>query len=344
MKEYIPNEAQNAETRAQDKRGVVLSAYGENFQKLAIICANHLKESNPDLPITLFTDALVENEAFDQQIVIEDVWVRSKLDCIIESPYQETGYLDVDTLVVADINDCFDVLSKFDMALCHDQYRNLAIHRLREKIPNSFPQFNGGVLFFRKSAETLEFLRKWRDTIREEGLTRDQTTLRELAYHTDLRICVLPPEYNMHEKPANWSKELRTAPRILHIITLAKSKAFLETKYPILYSLGPRRYLDFIAALRNDPYLLDDNRVPEFSKMGEGWPPQDTIARHKGMWIFGSSLPTNFIWQLCTQVIYVLQFYLSLSRDVFTPSEGRCPLAGRAIDLARRPNAPLVVR
>ena len=137
--------------------------------------------------------------------LLETVWFRSRIDAMARTRFERTLHLDADVLAVADLRDVFEVLDRFDIALAHDQWRNspAANAQWRRPLPNAFPQFNGGVIAYRRTPEVLAFLAAWADALRASGLKRDQPVLRELLWESDLRIATLPPEYNLLDKVAH---------------------------------------------------------------------------------------------------------------------------------------------
>jgi len=138
---------------------------------------------------------------------------------MIASPFERTLYLDADVFVMTDVTELFSLLDRFDIALAHDQERNSAHSAAiwRRPFGACFPQFNSGVIAFRKTAAVTTLLNAWREAVRDNDMKRDQSALRELLWHSDLRIATLPPEYNMMDL----SSVLRLdgasiAPRIIH--------------------------------------------------------------------------------------------------------------------------------
>ena len=81
------------------------------------------------------------------------VWFRSRIDAMARTRFERTLHLDADVLAVADLRDVFEVLDRFDIALAHDQRRNspAANATWRRPLPNAFPQFNGGVIAYRRT-------------------------------------------------------------------------------------------------------------------------------------------------------------------------------------------------
>lgn len=200
--------------------GAVITAFGTPYVDLAFQAARSLRATNPDLPVDLFTEAPVDPGPFDRVHVLADVWIRSKIDAMRLSRFERTVYLDADLLVLADLGDVFEVLDRFDFALCHDQLRN-SVHARREyrvPLPNTYPQFNGGVVGFRRSPETRAFLDTWKAAIQDHGISKDQPSLRELLWQSDLRVATLPPEYNLWDLAQIDVMRPRhhAAPRIIH--------------------------------------------------------------------------------------------------------------------------------
>lgn len=206
-------------------RGVLFVATGAGYRGLARRAAESVRRHAPDLPIDLFTDAACEADVFDRVVTLDDPWFRSRIDAMARTRFERTLHLDVDVLAVADVRDVFDVLDRFDVALAHDQLRNSpsATAFWRRPLPNAFPQFNGGVIAYRRAPSVLAFLREWAEAMRTSGLKRDQPVLRELLWLSDLRLATLPEEYNLLDfrEVAGWGPG-KAAPRILHHYDLHK--------------------------------------------------------------------------------------------------------------------------
>jgi len=199
--------------------GVLFVATGAGYRHLAGRAADSIRRASPDLPIDLHTDVAIEPGPFDRVEVIADPWFRSRIDAMGRTRFERTLHLDADVFAVADIRDVFRLLDRFDIALAHDQARNSPAANAvwREALPAAFPQFNGGVIAYRRTPEVLAFLRLWADTLRETGMKKDQPALRELLWLSDLRIATLPPEYNLLDLGAvrRWDR-FRPAPRLIH--------------------------------------------------------------------------------------------------------------------------------
>jgi hypothetical protein len=210
-------------------KGILYIASGEKYIQAAIQSAKSVLKHSPDLSTHLFADWDNYNFHFDKSSYpftsvdkVDNPHRRSKVDYLPLTPYDQTLYLDTDTTLNADIRDMFRVLERFDIALTHAMKRNID-YRLTEwriKLPQAFPQYNGGVLLYRKTPEVIAFLEEWRDQYHAniKQFQQDQRTLRELLWLSDLRLATLPPEYNVRYIKYHyfWSKS-EAETKIFHL-------------------------------------------------------------------------------------------------------------------------------
>jgi glycosyltransferase involved in cell wall biosynthesis len=201
--------------------GVIFIAAGTDHVRAANLAAQSVRELTPSLMVDLFTDVpdIADQTLFDQIHWIEDPHVRSKVDYIHRTRFARTLYMDTDIRVVADISEMFEVLDRFDIALAHAHARNRpeTTEVWSIQIPDAFPQMNGGVILFRATPPVLELMREWQAAYHRAGFSKDQVTLRELIWLSDLRLHILPPEYNLrYEKYLSVWRPREAVPRILH--------------------------------------------------------------------------------------------------------------------------------
>lgn len=187
--------------RDQNDHGVIYVATGEDYRDLAVQSARSLRVHEPRLPVDLFTDDpdAVPEGLFDAVHRIKDPHERSKLDCMAESRFARTLFLDCDTLVVNPLGDLWALLDRFDLALAHDVRRATDLIRAGHAVPTpyAFPQMNSGVLLYRRSPATKAFFADWRARFTASGLNRDQPVLKDILWESDIRFYVLPPEFNL---------------------------------------------------------------------------------------------------------------------------------------------------
>jgi len=207
--------------------GIIFVAIGDLYLKNAIRASNSVRRFHPDLRIHLFTD--LEGEAaikrvhvnsFSSISLIANPHRRSKIECMANSPFEHTLYLDTDVRLASEISHLFKVLEKYDIALCHEHRRSQAkmdVH-WRIDLPNAFPQFNSGAVLFRKNPAMDSFFRQWAENYQAAGIKQDQVTLRELLWTSEVKLFVLPPEYNIRylKYALIWSP-LEVIPRIYHL-------------------------------------------------------------------------------------------------------------------------------
>jgi len=211
-----------------DSNGILYIATGEKYIQAAMRSAGSARKYCPDIPIHLFTDAkgfeqhfVKNNDPFSSVGIIENPHHRSKVDYVVHTPFDRTLFLDTDTALNADISPMFKILDRFDIAMTHAHHRSPSrLQRWRAVLPDSFPEFNTGVILYRKTPAVLQCLGEWGHHFIEAALdeNNDQTTLRELLWLSDLRIATLPPEYNVRfiKYHLLWSKS-EAQSKIFHL-------------------------------------------------------------------------------------------------------------------------------
>lgn len=174
-------------------------AVGERYISEAARAASTVRRSNPGLPICLVADAPTDAPAFDSVILLETPRrsIADKLQ-MWRSPFERTVFLDSDTAVFRTLDPLFALLERFDVAAHPLSGGN---HYTIEGMPNAFPEFNTGVIAFRKSPEAAEFFRLWRELFDryepQMGREWDQRSFRHAAWLSPARIAPIPAEYNI---------------------------------------------------------------------------------------------------------------------------------------------------
>ncbi|MBO9998140.1 MAG: hypothetical protein J7641_03880 [Cyanobacteria bacterium SID2] len=186
-------------------RGVVYVATGGLHLREACRSVVSLKVKMPDLHVTLFTDFVGKLPGFDRIERIEHPHYSyfDKVLYIPKTPYDRTVFLDTDTYICHDFRELFDLLDRFDLAAAHAPSR--FAYRV-EGVPDSFPEFNTGVIVFRKTPDVWDFFLDWRERYKLDrersgrekfgDFPPDQPTFRDAIYHSFLRVSTLTPEYN----------------------------------------------------------------------------------------------------------------------------------------------------
>lgn len=193
-------------------RGIIYIVTGQKFVDEAIQSAASVKKCMPDIPITIFSDLPVDSMCFDQVVPITNPTQghEDKIQNIGKSPYRETLYLDSDTHMADDCRGLFSLLERFDLAVVHAPYR--AQYQVNG-VPECFPEFNTGVILFRKSDKIGSLFEMWLQIYKEDALKSltwlfpggevlyrhappNQPSFRRALYESGLRFASLPPEYN----------------------------------------------------------------------------------------------------------------------------------------------------
>jgi hypothetical protein len=181
-----------------------------------------LKRAMPDLPITVFSEFPIEGP-FDQVVRVtptlttetatgsadfgtlktaDGFYDKSRL--MLQSPYERTIFVDADIYVAEPFPELFTLLDRFDCAANHEEYHNTDWfnHYPLPDVPESYPEFNTGILVYRKSPAMQKLLEQWSElyrTYRDQNPTlpiNDQPFFREAAYHGEARIATLTRQYN----------------------------------------------------------------------------------------------------------------------------------------------------
>lgn len=192
---------------------------GAGYTALARRAAQSVRAVLPDIRIEMFTDQPGDLPEADITRTLPDSHHRPKFHALAESSFDRAIYLDADIHALAPFDDVFALLDRFDLAAAHDQYRNAdpPLVTWRRTLPPAFPQVNSGVLGARLTDPVRAFLRDVDRTVRAEKAPADQPILREMLWLSDLRLAILPPEYNCFNFFALESQNnLQPGPRILH--------------------------------------------------------------------------------------------------------------------------------
>lgn len=177
------------------EKGIIYVAFGYEYLLMAIHSAMTARQSNPGIRCELVTNVhfdeanIAEEHRFDRVTFTElksdeNRYVKTN---IVNMTDLELGvYIDCDTEVRGCLDPVFDCLERFDLAikLCPRPTRK--IYEVGPGISSLvFPEWNGGVLFFRNNGRTKAFFRRWNEIFRAEGKNRDQPALARTVYDSD---------------------------------------------------------------------------------------------------------------------------------------------------------------
>lgn len=212
-------------------RGAIWVATGKAHVDAAVKSARTFKESNPKYKTALFTDLDLDAKGFDFVRKIPNNVIRPKIEMLSASPFDQTLYLDNDTLILDNLSAAYDILEKFEMAGCQVQLwqrpRHNQVHRIQ--VPILFPEINCGVLLYKKCVKTDEFFKRWSHEFRKSGLNVDQTTFRETLWDSDIKFHVLPEQLNKRLiDPCELIYTDKPSPFIVHLPVLRPAKNLFQ--------------------------------------------------------------------------------------------------------------------
>ena len=213
-------------------RGVVYGVSGLPYAEETLRSARSVRRWMPELSLALHIDAATldgvagpEAGLFDR-VVRHDTFAHhrsAKFTALLASPFEETLYLDGDTLLAGRIDELFELLGRFELAASHAPQRlhprSLAVdlYDLFPPIPAAFPELNTGVLPFRRGEVVTQLFERWlryfERSVAEKGYRMDQPAFRAALYESDVRFYTLTQEYNFR---ANAAMVLNGPVKIVH--------------------------------------------------------------------------------------------------------------------------------
>lgn len=185
-------------------RGVIYIATGESYVEEAKVSAKSLKSHMPNINITLYTDKKqYDSKVFDRVKILENPSYDFG-DSVLKPEmveYDKNLLLDTDTYVTDDISELFELLDKYSLIARLNPRRTGSVnHKYDEEPPQSFPQYNTGVIGFRDNSDVRDFFDKWSDKyntkIDNYSNNFNQPSFREVAYNHDIKIGAFSSEYN----------------------------------------------------------------------------------------------------------------------------------------------------
>jgi len=114
-----------------------------------------------------------------------------------KSPFDRTLCLDSEIYIDGEISEVFDVLEQFDIAAARDpDYFSTQL----EEVPESFPEYNTGVIAYNTGKKFDKFISSWWDeykSTKKSARGENQPSFRRALYFSQIRVATLPTEYNL---------------------------------------------------------------------------------------------------------------------------------------------------
>ncbi len=175
-----------------NKTGIYMIAAGEQAETEAARAVSRIRQVWPEVEIYL------------RSFEVEKPPMLERIEQLMKTPFDRTLYMDADTWLVEPVPELFTVLQRFHLAMAIDTYREV----YSVNAPEAFPEFNGGIMAYRSEKPVMDFFYDWAERFQkhhderdgvshpEVGFFHSQPSMRESLYHSALRICTLPAEYN----------------------------------------------------------------------------------------------------------------------------------------------------
>jgi hypothetical protein len=188
----------------------VYAATGEKYLREAALSASTCRRHVSGCRVLLLTPDDAAVGGFDEVVPfgkgIADPF-ELKVAGIAAVAAERFIFLDTDTFLLADVSEIDPLLDQFDVAAAQAPVRlqsNLwpETAPFLKDAPVCFPEFNTGVIAFKRSPGLADMLQRWLELQRRHARstppprTQDQASFRSAVFSSGLRIATLPPEYN----------------------------------------------------------------------------------------------------------------------------------------------------
>lgn len=207
--------------------GFLLVAYGRRFVDEALTAIASIRRHMPETPITLASDLDDPRLAawgVDRLAVAppgpgDNAYLR-KVEALAASPYRRTVFLDSDILLLEPVPELFALLERVSLAAALEWA--LVSHPVAvdgQELPDAFPEYNTGVLAWRREAATEALMTCWGDCFLRHaaaGVRHDQPAFREALWRCGLLPLTLPANYNFRINPPTSAQVVKGRIRILH--------------------------------------------------------------------------------------------------------------------------------
>lgn len=212
-------------------KGVIYVAFGRSYLAKALASAISVKKHNPDLGTAVVTN--VPTKAlpyFDHLQYVDEEDGSNRLYKTRPhklSPFDQSLFLDCDTLVYTNLSELFDYLTWFDAALYFmgpripktaSQAARNDRRILDGRRVGDLPHWNSGVIAFKRSSAALDLFDRWHEHFRKLGFQSDQPALVEAIFHSPARVLPLDYRWNCPAPTASKNAEIV---KILHYKRLA---------------------------------------------------------------------------------------------------------------------------
>lgn len=191
-------------------RGVVYLAFGRPYLAMALYSRMTLAESNPSLSACIITNIEINKSDLpcltddDYLVVLDGSTSENRLvktSIVDYSPFDETFFIDCDTVIMSRLDHGFEYVRFFDVCVRLNPYPQT--RKGKADIPlfeglgvGDCPHWNSGVLIFRKTDAAKQFFRDWAKNFKCLGNKYDQVSLVKAVFESSARFLSLDGRWN----------------------------------------------------------------------------------------------------------------------------------------------------
>lgn len=213
-------------------KGILYICFGDKHISMVRNSIESLRKSGNDLPVAVITDSQLNNcqiiKAGPCVNKFDNRYYKTQIHKL--SPWDETLFLDADTLVINRLDEIWsfihespaalalDFLGKIGPTVPHTHKNPVKRDSMNEllKLRNSNHEYhNTGVILFKKCPYTFNLFDKWHE-LWNKFKTIDQPAFGCALAKTGISIDLLPQTYNVFNLIPNRSKALRNDIKIFH--------------------------------------------------------------------------------------------------------------------------------
>jgi hypothetical protein len=200
-----------------ESKGILYVATGEQHIYEATKSAQYTRK-HMDVPIAIVTDQQPDTDIFDRVITVSKPEYSSvdKPKNLLQSPFEQTLYLDCDAIVLEPVSELFELLNQYELLVATDPNEAGKIHNPDEdaaELPSSLPIFQTGVIAYRQTKSFEELINTWTQNAIKNNYSYEQTAFREAMYENNLNWMTLTHLYNCLNK---WPMQVTGQVKIMH--------------------------------------------------------------------------------------------------------------------------------
>ncbi|MFT3670966.1 hypothetical protein [Aestuariivirga sp.] len=212
------------------KFGVVYACSDVRWFEETVLSAMSVAHFMPRLarefyaPEELINNVSIPPNAFTKVVALKSVKVahRPRFEALMMTGLDVALFLDGDTMLTEPIPEVFGILEHFDIGLTiapqlHAQSAiEKGLHEVLPKVSLALPEYNSGFFLARVDDRFRAFTKNWLGLFERSlahGIALDQPSLRIAVATSDLRVAVLPNNYNFR---ANTLQSVVGKVKVLH--------------------------------------------------------------------------------------------------------------------------------